>query len=326
VLKDITNLAESLISSENLMQNLIGAYAKNEKVYGLPALFGFPAMVGDKETLAKFTSLEALVQSVKARGAQTPALLYAPNTLYDETTGILMDYYEPCMGSFTSANGSLDESALAAYLSDMLALSEAMKAVTPQATDQRRMGMAMFISNGRQSAMMDPMGIMSIQQGNALSCVQQITGMGPLMMAFTSLGDDESMALQSLFGQDQFYPRCGAGVVAASKQQMLAEGFIALLLSSEVQDSNLFDGLPVNRASLQSTLDNLKSMTRDMRGTELSDMGFLALCDGLSTPLFADETVKAAVAARMKSLLDGSMTPEQAAAQIVADTKLYLAE
>ena len=330
VLKDITNLAKN---QTGLMQNLTGAYAKDGKVYGLPALFGFPAMVGTKDTLAQFTSLEALVEAVKyslshsrPAGVEITPILYAPSTLYDETTGILMDYYEACVGSFTNANGSLDEAALAAYLADMLALSDAMKAITPQASDQRRMGFFMAVTNGRQSAVMDPRAVMEVAQGNALSCVQQITGMGPLMMTFTSLGDDETMALQSLFGQNQFYPRCGAGVVSASKQQLLAEDFIALLLSSEVQDSNLFDGLPVNRASLQGTLDNLKSMTKDVRGTEIGDMDFIALCDGLTAPLFTDETVKAAVAARVKSLLDGSMSPEEAAAQIVVDTKLYLAE
>ena len=323
VLKDITNLAKN---QTGLMQNLTGAYAKDGKVYGLPALFGFPAMAGNRDTLARFTSLEALVEAVRARGKTEPALLYAPNTLYDETTGILMDYYEACAASFTNANGSLDEAALAAYLTDMLALSDAMKAVTPQSTDQRRMGMFMAISNGRQSARMDPSAIMAVAQGNALSCVQQITGMGPLMMTFTSLGDDETMALQPLFGQNQFYPRCGAGVVSASKQQLLAEDFIALLLSAEVQDSNLFDGLPVNRASLQKTLDDLKDMSKERAGLDIDDMGFIALCDSLTAPLFTDETVKTAVSAQMRSLLDGSMTPEQAAAKIVADTKLHLAE
>ena len=330
VLKDITNLANSLAASESLMQNLTGAYAKDGKIYGLPALFGLPAMVGDTTALSQFTSLEALVQAVKARGAETPVLLRAPDGLYAEDAEALLAsyeiYYDTCSSGFTNANGSLDEEALAAFLADMLALSDALKAVTPQVTDQRRMGMAMFISNGRQSAMMDPRAVMDVAQGNALSCVQQVSGMGPLMMVFTSLGDDETMSLQSLFGQNQFYPRCGVGVVSASKQQRQAEDFVALLLSAEVQDSNLFDGLPVNKASLQKTLDDLKGMTFDVRGTEINDMGFIALCDSLEIPLFTDETVKAAVAARMKSLLDGSATPEEAAAQIVADTKLYLAE
>ena len=329
VLKDITKLADSLAVSESLMRNLTGAYAKDGKIYGLPALFGLPAMVGHKEALARFTSLHDLAQTVEYWKVQsmTPIpILRAPDNLYDETTGMLMDYYDACVGSFTNADGSLDEAALAAYLADMLALSDALKAVTPQSSDQRPGRPRLFMSNGRQAISMDPMAIMDISQGNALSCVQQISGMGPLMMVFTNLGDNDDMALQSLFGQNQFYPRCGVGVVAASKQQMLAEDFVALLLSSEVQDSNLFDGFPVNRASLQNTLDNLKSMTEDMRGVELNSMGFIALCDSLTTPLFADETIKAAVAARMKSLLDGSLTPEEAAAQILADTKLYLAE
>ncbi|MCL2299822.1 MAG: ABC transporter substrate-binding protein [Firmicutes bacterium] len=324
VLKDITALAKK---QTGLMQNLTNAYAKDGKIYGLPALFGFPAMVGDKAALAKFTSLETLMQTVEnwpAQSAATTPILRAPDSLYDENTGMLMDYYEACVSSFTNANGSLDEAALAAYLTDALALSDALKKATPQATDGRRMGM--FITNGRQAVQMDPRAVMEVAQGNALSCVQQITGMGPLMMIFSNLGDNSDMALQSLFGQGQFTPRCGVGVVSAGKQQELAEQFAAMLLSSEVQDSNLFDGLPVNRASLQSTLDSLKEMYFERSGVALDDMGFLALCDSLTTPLFTDETVKAAVAARMKSLLDGSMTPEEAAAKIVADTKLYLDE
>jgi len=327
VLKDITALANNLGSS--LMQNLTGAYARDGKIYGLPALFGLPAMVGDKEALAQFTSLEALVQTVENWPAQsmTPTpILRASDNLYDENTGMLMDYYDACVGSFTRADGTLDENTLADYLADMLTLSDVLKRVTPQSTDQRRMGMALFVASGRQSARMDPRAIMDVAQGNALSCVQQLSGMGPLMMTFTSLGDDESMALESLFGQDQFYPRCGVGIVSASKQQKLAEEFIALLLSSDVQDSNLFDGFPVNRASLQNTLDSLKGMARDAMGRELGDMGFIALCEGLSVPLFTDETVKAAVTAELKGLLGGATTPEEAAARIVADTKLYLAE
>jgi len=323
VLKDITDLAKGQIG---LLQNLTDAYAKDGKVYGLPALFALPAMVGDKDALAQFTSLEALVQAVKARGAEAPPILRAPDNLYDGNTGMLMDYYEACVGSFTNADGGLIEAALATYLADMLALSDALKAVTPQSTDQRRMGMALYMSNGRQSQVMDPRAVMDVAQGNALSCVQQLTSMGPLMMLFTSLGDDDSMALRSLFGQNQFTPRCGVGVVSASKQQKLAEEFVALLLSSEVQDSNLFDGFPVNRASLQNTLDGLREMSFERLGRELDDMGFISLCEGLAAPLFTDETVKAAVAAQMKPLLDGSLTPEQAAAKIVSDTKLYLAE
>jgi len=329
VLLDITMLAAELTASENLMQNLTGAYARDGKVYGLPALFGLPAMVGDKEFLTYFTSLHDLAQTVENWPAQsvTPTpILRAPDSLYDENTGMLMDFYEACVSSFTNAGGSLDEASLAAYLADALALSDALKAITPQASDQRRMGMALFIANGRQSAMMDPRAVMDVAQGNALATTLQISSMGPLMMVFSQLGESENMALRSLFGQQQFYPRCGVGVVSAGKQQALAEDFVSMLLSSEVQDSNLFDGLPVNRASLQNTLDSLKEMTYERLGREPDDMGFIALCENLTTPLFADETVKAAVSARMRSLLDGSMTPEEAAAKIVSDTKLYLDE
>ena len=326
VLKDITDLSKSL---DGLMQNLAGAYSKDGKVYGLPALFGLPAMVGDKDALAQFTSLEALTQAVKAHGEAAPALLHAPDNLYEENTGMLMDYYEACAGSFTNEDGTLDEAALAKYLTDVLALSDALKAVTPQSTDQRQMrgGMFFAISGGGGRAMrVDPRAVMEISQGNALAGVQQFSGAGSLMIALTSLGDDENMALQSLFNENQFYPSCGAGVVSSSANSELAEKFIATLLSPKVQDGALFDGFPVNRASLQGSLDELRETMESATGSSVSDMGFIALCGGLTQPLFTDETVKSAVSAQLKSLLDGSMTPEQAAAKIVADTKIYLAE
>jgi ABC-type glycerol-3-phosphate transport system substrate-binding protein len=320
VLKDITELAGK---QSGLMQNLTSAYAKDGKIYGLPALFALPAMVGEKQALAKLTSLDALLNAVRetARPGSVPALS-APDALYDENTGMLMDYYETCAGGFTNAGGSLNEAALAKYLSDMLALSDILKESAPEAGDE---SMMIGISNGRRLASMNPRAIMEVAQGDASACVQQFSSMVSLLVVSSYMdsyrGETEGMELVSLFWQHQFTPRCGAGVVSAGKQQELAEKFVALLLSSEVQDGNLFDGFPVNRASLQGTLDKLKK-----NGGKLDDTGFLALCDSLTTPLFTDETVKAAVTAQMKSLLDGSMTPEQAAAKIVADTRLYLAE
>ena len=55
-------------------------------------------------------------------------------------------------------------------------------------------------------------------------------------------------------------------------------------------------------------------------------MGFRALCDRLDAPILSDQVVKEAVERQLRGLSDGSLTSEQAAANMMEKTRIYLAE
>ena len=98
-----------------------------------------------------------------------------------------------------------------------------------------------------------------------------------------------------------------------------------MMLSGTVQDDYVYDGFPVNAASLEKLM--AEALEDSYFGSPKGeDMGFLALCRELDTPVLVDQVVKDAVTGQAKELLSGAVTPEQAAANVAEKLKLYLAE
>jgi len=323
VLKDISSLARKLTSEENLLANLTNAYAFNGKTYALPSRFSLPVMLGDGARLEGLGSLADLVRAVRDYGKGEPALLRAPDSLWQDT-GLMMYAYDASVAGFTNANGSLDEAALARYLSDALALTDALREIYPEA-NQGGMAIAFARPMGGPARGID-MGAMDIANRRALIHLQILDNSIGYAMIANQLGTMEGMEIASLFGQGRFTPVGGIGVVSAGKQQSLAEAFIQTMVGKAVQDNFLADAFPVNRAAWDTMAEQLEERFFMNDAGEFSDMGFPALCESLDAPLFVDQYVKSAVQARAKSIVDGSMTPEEAAAKVVADTRLYLAE
>jgi hypothetical protein len=324
VLKDISALARRLTEEEGLLGNLTGAYAFGGKTYGLPSRFSLPVMVGDGERLDGLGSVAGLVSAVKAYGGQEPALLRAPDSLWQDG-GLVMYGYDASVAGFTNADGSLDEAALARYLSDALALTGALRGIYPEA-NQGGGRTAVFASSGGGPARRMDAGAMDIANGSALIHIQDVENSMGYAMLCSQLGAMEGMAVRPLFGRNYFTPVGGVGVVSSGKRQDLAEAFVRTLVGSAVQDNFMADALPVNRASWGAMAEQLAERFSRAMDTEFNDMGFPALCESLAAPLFVDQYVKNAVSAQAKDLIDGKAAPEEAAAKIVADTRLYLAE
>ncbi|MCL2494702.1 MAG: hypothetical protein FWE98_03490 [Oscillospiraceae bacterium] len=320
VLKDISALAQRLTTEEGLLANLTSAYAFNGKTYALPSRFSLPVMLGDGARLEGLESLADLVNAVRDYGKAEPALLRAPDTLWQDT-GLIMYGYDASVAGFTNANGSLDEAALARYLGEALALTDALREIYPKA-NQAQPNMAYSGMVIRRVSI----GARDIANRDALIHMQTLDNSMTYIMTADLLGAKEGMEIASLFGQGYFTPVGGIGVVSAGKQQALAESFIQTLVGAAVQENFLADAFPVNRAAWGIMAEQLEERFSMLGSEDFNDMGFPALCESLDTPLFVDQYVKSAVQARAKSIVDGSMTPEEAAAKIVADTRLYLAE
>ena len=319
VLTDITDLTKEVISSENLMENLMGTYEIDGKVYAVPSRFSVPVMIGEEELLNELHSLNDLAQLVEDQQGETPAVLSVPMELWD--TGIMMKYYDSCCESFTNADGSLDEAALTAYFEDMLRLDAALKAHSPQLGEES-MIFAVAISGGSAGFENIDTGSWELRDGKARLHLQELAGFMNLRSLSGDLEEKDTMQLHSVFQQGLYHPLGSIGITSQSKNQEVAEEFLRVLLSDGVQSQYLYDGFPVNETAMKNLLD---SQLTDADIT-VSDMGFADLCKTLTTPVFTDEIIKAAVKEQTKALQDGSKTPQQAAAAVVENTRLYLAE
>lgn len=321
VLTDMTALIDRMVAENGLMSNLMGAYARDGKIYGAPARFTLPVMMGKPDEVASVASLEALLKLTEAGEKDEPPFLRAPQTLWDEEgTGMLMEFYDVSASSFLSQDG-VDEAALADYFRTVLALDESVKRYTPQSDDAAFTMVASISSNGGGYEIVD-MGACDLQAGLARFHCTTLSGIYGLENICSNLSQN-GYGLDSLFGRGQYTPVGAVGILSTSSQQELATSFVEMMLSPTVQDSYLSDGFPVNGSSLEKLVQ--ETLTSE-DGSVVSDMGFLDLCGTLDTPILTDQVVKEAVLDQIPGLLNGSLTPEDAAAAVVEKVSLYLAE
>lgn len=315
VLADLTDQLRALVD-DGLLENMTRAFEREGKRYGIPARFTVPVMMGKKEDVARVLSLEDLAAMVEAGQGGDPQFLWPSESLYEDG-GMLMEYYNACAGDMVGRSG-LDESGLTGYLSQMLRIQNAERNYTPE-LGEGVMASIMVSSGGSGGFELLDSGAMKLGKGEALFHVQDLIGQMGLQMILSNL-DDGSWALDSLFGGNSYSPVSSVGIVANTKQRELADAFAGMLVSATVQDNYLYDGFPVNGTSLDKMVNEV------MDETAGGDMGFRALCDKLDTPILIDQVVREAVEAQAKALAEGNVTPEQAAANVVDKTKIYLAE
>lgn len=318
VLADITDLVKELTTSEGLFENIMNAFAKDGKIYGVPAKFTVPVLVGDNAVLDSFSSLSDIANVAKPREADTAETFRTPDGIASES--LLSDYYDYFVNDWLSGK-EIDEAKLISFLTDIQNINQKMKVANG---DQAVMGgmviSAMTVDGGGEIL---PLGAMDIGQGKVKSDIEQVGGLSSLGFILQNIQDRDNMGMRSLFGKNEYTPLSGVGIVTSSKQQDLAKEFLKTLLSSQVQDKNLGDGLPVNEQSLQK---GMEKNVKDLKLESGNDLGFLELCQNLTTPISVDYVIKETVLSIESELLKGTLTPQDAAKKIIEDTEIYRSE
>ena len=140
--------------------------------------------------------------------------------------------------------------------------------------------------------------------------------------------DGAAMGLLPGLADGAWVPHVLAGISETSGQKELAADFLEAMLSHEVQDYCVGDGLPALQAGLNAQFDRLSG--RDSEPAygmgRLDKTDFEALLAGLKTPMLADATLKEKIGAGAEAYCRGELTLEEALGQIKSETALYLAE
>ncbi len=81
----------------------------------------------------------------------------------------------------------------------------------------------------------------------------------------------------TVYGKDSFIPHGVAGINSAAREPELAEEFLRLLFSAEVQDYDLQDGLPMNTSSQEAFVaqgsDSLEEQGDMMGSVMITEIG-----------------------------------------------------
>lgn len=188
VLADMTEQARRL-EEDGLMPNLTNAYCRDGRVYGVPARFTVPVMMGARECVEQVWSMTDLAGLVEEGQGGEPAFLCPSAQLFGET-GMLMDYYDVCAGSIVTEKG-VDQQTLEGYFADMLRIQQAERENTPELGDGVSFATVVAASGGGSGAeMLDP-GSNRLSEGKALFHVQELAGQFSLENILTALNGRE---------------------------------------------------------------------------------------------------------------------------------------
>lgn len=135
------------------------------------------------------------------------------------------------------------------------------------------------------------------------------------------LTEKENFTVMSRPGlaQGAYLPRTLAGISAVSSHREEAKQFLSILFGDQVQGTWQQDGMPVQTAALEASIE------RNCSGEALEQVR--ALLDSLKTPVtMPDETVYQALLNGARELIQGKSSLEQAQAGVENALKLYLAE
>lgn len=321
VLADLSGLLGELEGT--LLSNLMEVYAQEGKVYGVPAKFTVPVMMGNWESLKGLDTLEELAGRT-AQGGEPPFLRATEAVWDEEGTGMLMKYYDLFAQHFLK-DGAVDQGALTDYFDAALKLDAAVKAYVPQSGDSAAyITYTVAVGKGGGMEPLD-MGPEDLRAGKARVHLGTIAGVNNLAQALGNLSSKEGQAIESTFHKNTYTPVGTVGILEGSSQKELAMDFLRMMLSPTVQDDYVFDGFPVNAGSLEKLVNS--AMEDNYFGASVGDgAGFLTLCRTLDTPILVDQVVKEAVTNQAGELLAGTVTPEEAAANVAEKLRLYLAE
>ena len=235
VLADINNLISPLEESGELLKNITGGYQKDGKVYQVPLRFSIPIIQGKSDAIKASDSLSHIADYIKQNKDKT----YSGTTTYKQ----LLENYLALYSSELIQNGQLSDENFTTFLKNIKAVSENIKA-TETNEENRDFDSVYAKMFGGERLFLE--NTFSILKGNETT-MSQIRNVYDTILFFAIMKDKE-ISYQAI--NQMFIPNGLVGLNSKSKESEIAQRFISFLFKSDVQDSNVYDGFPVNSASL----------------------------------------------------------------------------
>ena len=342
VLMDLGEALKPLLDSGAIMQNIADCYAKDGKIYTMPTRFSFPVMVGGKEALDAAKSLHALADAVAQSG---DANFLSGNT----RKGRFAQFFLTSAPAWMKADGTLDQAALAEYLSDVKRIGDVCG--DDSFVEERPMLSAVAVGSAGSTGQLggsDELGatdrginsLMKLYKGESRLHMQMLNGFFDLAFPVAAKDRIENGAIVPMTGQSAnvFVPHGIVGINNAGKHRDLAVQFVQSLFGDSVQNTNLGDGFPVNTRSIEKSIAESNANMISLATKQGDDMitagapsqeNMRALSDLIRTlnkPSTVDTVLLEMIQNECDAFFAGEKTAEQTAAAIAERTQAYLAE
>lgn len=332
ILKDIS----ALVSALDILPNIIeGSTSADGGIYAVPVKYSFGTLWGNADLIDMIASLEDLAYA-NLGPDQSPLAARTP----EEWLRLM---YPACEAVFRDASGQLrfDTAEFELFLETLYDLYSTQGEMTTLDITQA------FSRRSAAAGGINMEEMLAVYNGASAFYPATIAGLMQLSMAYSVAGAEEAafITLPSLDGPGRTYtPSLLAGINARSSQQALAEEFLTLLFSPEVQEADQINGLPTTVNALDKLFDEAierSEGTGNMRGAVSIQGGVSlqisqptaevweavrALCEIVDTPATMDETLLSFMLEETESFFDGQVSAAAAASALEQRAWFYLNE
>ena len=326
---------DGLLDTDGVIPQLLEPFRTENGIFALPTRFGIPALFTTPERSSGWNTLTQLAEAVAAGNAKPAAgdPDSAFSSIPEEQRPVLsFQSWQEFFDLFYSANASalagrqkgVEETNLRTFL-------QALKMILDRCglmEESGGWGGGLTISSSGGGGFTNVSGgVMRYGMKQALAGCGEVVDLMLIQYA-AGVEDGAAMGLLPGLADGAWVPHVLAGISETSGQKELAADFLEAMLSHEVQDYCVGDGLPALQAGLNAQFDRLSG--RDSEPAygmgRLDKTDFEALLAGLKTPMLADATLKEKIGAGAEAYCRGELTLEEALGQIKSETALYLAE
>lgn len=237
VLKDISDIIDPLVEDGTLQKNIAECYQEEDgKMYGMPVKYGVPILIGKQEVLDAVGSLDALENWLDTHEGQK-IISYSS---YGDLTRLFVNMY---YDELFDKEGKVKEDKLKQCISCAKRIGELYDAeIETSYIDEE---------TGENYEEMDDFYLSEWDAGDGMAAIEEsqvvsweMRSIYDMMVPCMLMRDSK---LPFSFNKDIFVPHGIVGINNASENTELAEEFLKVLLSDEVQNYDLMDGFPVNK-------------------------------------------------------------------------------
>lgn len=320
VLADLSDVINPLESSGAIMTNILSGYREENKIFQVPVRYGVPILFGKEEALKSSDNLTDIIEYIK----KNPNQQY---TYQEPYAKLLKDYLALSLEELIQDN-KLQEEQLKSFLENMKILADNIKAT--ELNEYGEDGTSRGILSGGEALFR--IGITDGDKyATALETIDQV--MDTMIPAVVV--KDKQLSYGS-YGE-RFLPRGLVGLNSTSKEADIAKEFIKSLFAEEVQNSNLYDGFPVNSASVAKWFaeDNQEiilgyggedgELSASWPSKEERD-GYLKVVLEVKHPIQSNEILYNMIVDNALPYLKGDQDINQAVTAVKSKVNTYLAE
>lgn len=312
LLEDISDIVSPLEENGELLSNITGSYVQEDgSRYVVPLQFGFNMAVGRDMDTENMASLKALAEFL----AQSN-----DNYIGDQTVSELVDKFYPYFCGEIVTDSQLNPEKLGENL-------EYLKAIADNCgmTDAR--GKGERCCNIWDMASRAKLAFETVE--GFKDCLFPIAVRDYVGGEFTAF-------------ENAFIPMVQTGICTKSPYIDTAKDFLGFALSQGIQDTDYYNGFPVNGISLEKQTHMDRKDAEAYTTIEVGDGGeaefsildysdetaeeILALCKALDRPVMEDGKIREVLIESLTGYLNGTQSKEETIQKIEGGLKMYLAE